>query len=127
MLQCRCNYDYNNDYIRKLTEYLQKLDSPDVDINRQIDRIRNYLRIETKNTGSQALIGYRHIFRGIIVRDLENNKERAEKYKDQNKVITALFVKHYKNFWKLRNDRRFSIATQRKYILEWFEKNTTSI
>lgn len=67
----RANARNNTKFIKTLTEELQKIeiDRQIIDIYRQVENIKAFLFNNGIPTGTQTLIGYDKIFRGIIVRD----------------------------------------------------------
>lgn len=63
-----------------------------------------YLQGHKLMTGTQALIGYKNIFRGAIVKDWHGNNDSESRYTNSNKIIVHDSVSHYARLWRIRNE-----------------------
>ena len=122
ILQCRCNRNNNMVFLEKLSDALGKIKTETVNYKHFLQYIRDYLEGRSSIPGTQSLIGYGNIFRGIIVTEWEFNNEDERKYHCFNKVIVGMCVKYYHACWAKRNIRRHSDDVRRKTVLEWFDR-----
>ena len=99
----------------------------EVDIDTMLKNIENYLTGTGQVMGTQLLIGFQYIFRGIIVRDWETGNECETKYHEHNKILVKRCVRYYCDRWNERCNRRYSDSIRRRYLLEWVNKEIISV
>lgn len=124
-MTCRYNKHHNAKYVNELSEALKKIKNSTVNFEPFINNIKSYLNGESIKNGTQQLLGYGTIFRGIIVRDWVNGNEFETKYSAYNRIITAKSVTYYYNCRCRRNTRRHSEVVKRKIVREWFKNEIT--
>lgn len=122
VIKCPCLAEQVTSFMDTMTEKIKPFGNENVDVKFMSDNLRKYLLGHDSITGSQLLIGYDKIFRGVIMRDWVSNNETEIKYTACNKVIVSLCTNFYLQQWKSRNERRHSHTLRRKRLTEWLDK-----
>ena len=85
-------------FIETLKQKLLKIEMTsemEEQMTRMITNIHRYLNQEQDIGGTQALVGYKYLFRGVIVSDWFGSNESEIRYVDLNTVIIHACVNYY--------------------------------
>lgn len=118
---------FKQNFTTKLENELRKLATLQVECNMILKNIRRYLEFQVDDKGTQALIGHKALFRGVIVTDWFGSNDCETKYSDLNKVIVGHCVRFYLTCWKERNVRRNSETIKKKRMVEWAKNEKQSL
>ena len=77
--------------------------------------------------GTQAVIGYKFIFRGFIANDWFGVSNSDNRYAKLNRIIVYEAVHHYCSNWRARNTRRNCPVARRERILQWAKEEYQSL
>ena len=119
IVTCPCNKEQNKSFMESLRQEILTASDTSIDTDIMTKSLANFLQGKSQLTGTQLLIGYQCVFRGIIVSDWEGGNEAELKYKQLNKIIVRRCVRYYSDCSKLRCTRQDSDSVRRKYLLEW--------
>lgn len=84
-----------------------------------LEYIRNFIYGNERIQGTQQLLGYDYLFRGIVIINWHGSNETTVKYKALNKILVKECVNHYVQMWSLRNERRHSEVIRKDRLLKW--------
>ena len=70
----------------------------------------------------QESIGFKHLFRGIVMRDWKGENLQHRKYRELNKILVRKCVWFYKQCWDKRNEAYHDEEKQRNRIRHWHKK-----
>ena len=121
ILTCRINCEKNKKFLNDLKQQLLKFGTLQDDIERFIHEIGEFFKGRNNMRGTQALLGYKYLFRGIVVNDWFGTDDSKGTYHVFNKIIVRLCVKHYVALWRARNERKNDPVLRKQRFLEWAE------
>lgn len=114
-------------FIAKLNLKLSKIRDIDVERRHLIKNLEIFFSGHRNIDGTQNLIGYRNIFRGVIVRDWFGNDTSESKYCIANKILVHECVSFYCKMWLKRNDRRNSEQCRKQRLVDWLDEEVQEI
>jgi hypothetical protein len=97
VITCPSTHRFIKEWIEDIRMKLKKEDSRNenkADINRMITDIKQFLYGDDPSQTNQALIGYKSLFRGFIVRNWSGVQD-SNRYEDLNKIIVKHCVYYY--------------------------------
>ena len=128
ILQCPCTRNDSLEFLRSLETKLKNRSELHEDIEKMVSYLVAFVLGNKNIPGTQQLLGYKYVFRGIIVKDWFGANDAEMKYSVLNKVIVQECVRYYLKAWGDRNDRLNSEKVRKLRLIEWAknEKNDPS-
>ena len=72
-------------------------------------------------------IGFKHLFRGLVMRDWKGKNLQCRKYRELNKTLFKKLRWFYKQCLDDRNERFHDEKKQKRWSLQWYEKTTENV
>ena len=99
ILTCRANCHEHKNFIKNLETQLSKKGHMSEDAVTFLNNIEKFLEGYSGVRGTQSLLGYQNLFRGIVAKDWFGSDDAQSKYTVFNKVIVFHCVKYYAKLW----------------------------
>lgn len=127
ILLCPIARTMHRSFLKQLYEKMSKLQGIDNEKRAILRNIKDFLWGKTVIPGTQAIIGYHQLFRGIVVKNWFGINDYQLKFAIANKILVKECVRYYGVLWLKRNERRFSENVRRKRLLEWAEVEVVAV
>ena len=88
--------------LKKVEQHKHAEEEEKETVQEMLDDLKNHFNHDYNSYTNQQLIGYKYLFRGVIVKEWEVSNQKCIDFKLHNNAIVKMQVEYFYECWKRR-------------------------